>query len=179
MSENVEERRNLFPNPRFMPDGWRERLAGDCKLTYQGGGALTMSPLSDASLGGYCDFVIPVQPGDYVASVNFDFVSGADDFRGNMLSASVTDADDNLECAVLNELIGFTSGRRVLRFTVPAGASYVRLRFRGSKSRDVTLWNPQVELASTYDTAVAAGGEYTRCCSTGVRSRSKRSGVVA
>ena len=179
MSENVAERRNLFPNPRFMPDGRREWKSGDCTLTYHGGGALTMSPLSGASLGGWCDFVLPMQPGDYVASVNFDFVSGDNDFRGNMLSASVTDANNNLEGAMLNELTDFTSGRRDLRFTVPAGASYVRLRFRGSKSRDVTLWNPQVELASTYDTAVAAGGGYTRCCSTGVRSRSKRSGVVA
>lgn len=158
MSENVAERRNLFQNPRFMPNGRREWNGGICKLTYQGGGALTMSPLSGASQGGWCDFVIPVRPGDYVASVNFDFVSGADDFCGKLLSASVTDADDNLAGAFLNELADFTSGRRDLRFTVPAGASYVRLRFRGSKSRDVTLRNPQVELASTYDAAVAAGG---------------------
>lgn len=51
---------------------------------------------------------------------------------------------------------------------------------RRNLSRDVTMWNPQVELASTYDAAVAAGWwGYTRCCSTGARSRSKRSGVVA
>lgn len=151
-------RTNLFPCPLFTGEHGKAAKRGDCNLTYQGGGALTISPLSDASLGGWCDFVIPVQPGDYVASVNFDFVSGADDFRGNLLSASITDAYDNLEGAVLNDLTGFTSGRRDLRFTVPAGASYVRLRFRGSKSRDVTLWNPQVELASTYDAAVSGGG---------------------
>lgn len=159
MSENVAERRNLFPCPLFTGEHGKDAKRGDCQLTYHGGGVLTMSPLAGASLGGWCDFVIPVQPGDYVASVFYQFENGDNDFRGRMLSVSATDANDNNGGALLSEFDDtYTTGRRVLRFTVPAGVSYVRLRFRGSKSRDVEYCVPQVELASTYDAAVAAGG---------------------
>lgn len=159
MSENVAERRNLFPNPRFVPDGRREWNSGDCKLTYQGGGVLTMSPLAGASIGGWCDFVVPVQPGDYVAGVYYRFADGDKDLRVPTLSVMVTDANDAVDGAILAELNYYhVTGRRVLRFTVPAGVSHVRLRFRGSKSHDVEYCAPQVELASTYDAAVAAGG---------------------
>lgn len=154
-------RTNLFPCPLFTGEHGKAAKNGDCTLTYKGGGQLVMSPLSGATVGGFCDFVVPVSPGAYVASVNFDFPTGTNDFRGNLLDISVTDKTDELDCDTLGFLYAFGNGNglRVLRFTVPSGASYVRLRFRGSKSRDVTLWNPQVELASTYDAAVSRGGD--------------------
>lgn len=152
-------RTNLFPCPLFTGEHGKSAKSSDCKLTYQGGGVLTMSPLAGASLGGWCDFVIPVQPGDYVASVYYRFADGDNDFRGRMLGVSATDANDNYDGALLSELDDtYPTGRRVLRFTVPAGVSHVRLRFRGSKSRDVEFCVPQVELASTYDAAVSGGG---------------------
>lgn len=156
------QRINLFPCPLFT--GVRKASnSGDCKLTYQGIGVLTMSPLSGASLGGWCDFVLPVQPGDYVASVYYRFADGDNDFRGSMLSVGVTDVNDSDGGALLAELDNsYSVGRRDLRFTVPAGASFVRLRFYGSKSRDVEFCVPQVELASTYDAAVNGGGTPVR-----------------
>lgn len=179
MTDSVGERRNKFPNPRFVSTGTLAANSGDCTLTYQGGGVLTMSPLAGASLGGWCDFVVPVTPGAYVASVYYRFADGANDFRGRMLSVRVTDATDAVDGALVAELDdSYSVGRRVLRFTVPDGVSYVRMRFRGSKSRDVEFCAPQVELASTYDAAVN-GGYPTRSSSTGARSRSKRRGVVA
>lgn len=153
-------RTNLFPCPLFTGEHGKAANSGDCKLTYKGGGQLVMSPLSGATIGGWCDFVVPVSPGAYVVSVNFDFPTGTNDFRGNLLSVNVTDKANGLEGDVLAELSAYGSGngRRDLRFTVPSGVSYVRLRFRGSQTVNVSYLNPQVELASTYDAAVSGGG---------------------
>ena len=166
MSENVEERRNMFYNPLFKKTGQQATGFDSCTLDYRGDGTLGMLPVSDASSGGYAVFNAPVTPGGaYVFSFSMQCASGVypvTDIRtGHMLSirtaTSMTDTGGTVNIVELGA--PDHEGAYTARFTVPTGVPFVSIYLRGSQSQNVTFSNPQLELASTYDTAVAAGGK--------------------
>ena len=110
MSENVAERRNLFYNPLFKKTGQQAVGFDSCTLDYRGDGTLGMSPVSDATMGGYAVFNAPVTPGGtYVFSFSMRCASGVypvTDIRvGHMLTirtaASMTDTSGANQLAEL------------------------------------------------------------------------------
>lgn len=147
------QRINLFPNPRFSPDGastgaWDIGYANDMP------GDGTLRPSNPQ---GYDELHIPkLAPGvEYVLRVRFD----------NRLGKVMLFIDDAYSSSSSPD----GSGLIVIRLTAPATGSqeYNRAVFynQGVYSQ------PQLELASTYDAAV--GG--FRASSRGIRCRAHRS----
>lgn len=161
----ADERHNMFYNPLFKKTGQQALGSDSCTLDYRGDGTLGMYPVSDATTGGYAVFNAPVTPGGtYVFSFSIRCASRVypvTDIRvGHMLTirnaASMTDTGGTVNIVELGA--PDHEGAYTVRFTVPTGVSFVSIYLRGSQSQNVAFSNPQLELASTYDAAVAAGG---------------------
>lgn len=150
---------NLFPNARCVASGRQpdEKIEVQ-SIGWNTAGHNSISLVNENDNGAFACWLIPVTAGSaYV-------------FRCGIVYASETSArgpivevrDKDRGGAILAN-IGNTKpdqSEQILRFT--AASDRVALIFRGALrmagETGVEVWNPQLELASTYDAAVAGGG---------------------
>lgn len=155
MSENVAERRNLFLNPRFADTGGKAAFSGDAIFVYNGDGSLT---IKQSQNGGFIDFDSTGLPAGETVALHAMFITNhAQMFRNNRLAALVSVSDNGKEQLLAYQPIQQSANGFDIRTVVPDNGA-VRVQFSGATDGDVLVKNVQLELASTYDAAVAAGG---------------------
>lgn len=155
MSENVAERRNLFLNPRFADTGGKAALSGDAFFVYNGDGSLT---IKQSQNGGFIDFDFTGLPSGETVVFHALFITNyAKTFRSNRLAALVSVLDNGKEQLLAYQPVQQSANGFDIRTAVPDNG-VIRVQFNGATDGDVLVKNVQLELASTYDAAVAAGG---------------------
>ena len=151
-------RKNLFPNARCVTAGSQPNLEFDLASINWNSTDHHFSLVNEGDAGAFACWLIPVTAGSaYVVSCGIIYGSG------NRARGPIVEIRDNDSTGVTLAGIGDTKpsqSEQVLRFT--AKSDMVALIFRGAKNEagkiGVQVWQPQFELASTYDAAVAGGG---------------------
>lgn len=150
---------NLFPNARCVASGRQPDVKADLQsIGWNTAGAHSIRLINSNDAGAFAFWLIPVTAGSaYVFRCGIIYGSG-NPARGPIVEIR----DDNANGVSLAS-IGDTKpsqSEQVLRFT--AKSDRVALIFRGAKNEagktGVEVWNPQLELASTFDAAVSGGG---------------------
>ena len=151
-------RKNLFPNARCVASGRQPDVKTDLQsIGWNTAGHNSISLVNQNNLGAFACWYIPVTAGkEYVFRCGIIYQS-ENTARGYIVE--IRDKDGS-GASLAN--IGDTKpsqNEQVLRFT--AKSDRVALIFRGAKDEPgkigVEVWNPQLELASTYDAAVSGG----------------------
>ncbi|WP_288439458.1 hypothetical protein [uncultured Bifidobacterium sp.] len=150
---------NLFPNARCVASGRQPDVKIDLQsIGWNTAGAHSIRLINSNDTGAFVCWYIPVTAGSaYVFRCVIIYASETS-ARGYI--AEFRDKDEN-GASLAN--IGNTKpdqSEQILRFT--AASNRVALIFRGAKDMagktGVEVWNPQLELASTFDAAVSGGG---------------------
>lgn len=150
---------NLFPNARCVASGRQPDVKIDLQsIGWNTAGAHSIRLINSNDVGAFVCWYIPVTAGSaYVFRCGIIYASETP-ARGYI--AEFRDKDEN-GASLAN--IGNTKpdqSEQILRFT--AASNRVALIFRGAKDMagktGVEVWNPQLELASTFDAAVSGGG---------------------
>ena len=157
-------RRNLFPNPNFLTTGRRySSKLGDGTVSYAvagGAGEMSMRSADDTGFRVAYDIDGFVSGAEYVIDA-IVWVSG--DYEPNMtapiLIGSIDSGGNNWNAIGKSNDWKNGANKISARFTVPPGITRVRIEFCSPKHADaIANWNsPQLELASTFDTAVSVG----------------------
>lgn len=162
----MKERRNLFPNPRFIETG-AQPFTGNAKW-YRDVSADAHNNLNvrkTSSSDGYESIAWKVKL-DVGVEYVFDWNTWHErTSKGVELQAQ---NDDGGRVYVVGdwtsgEKTNQTPGHTTFRFSLPTGFPYLLLWFNSAYTYgdNVSYWQPLLELASTYDAAVNAGG-YSR-----------------
>lgn len=159
MTTKEIQRVNLFPNARCVASGRQPDVEIDLQsIGYNTAGHNSISLVNQNNVGAYACWYIPVTAGkEYVFCCGIIYASETP-ARGYIVEIR----DKDKSGAILAN-IGNTKpsqSEQVLRFT--AASNRVALIFRGATDEPgktgVEVWNPQLELASTFDAAVSGGG---------------------
>ena len=178
----MKERSNLFPNPRFSltgtPPKWTSSSMRHSDLN--GVPRLVMEHVSTGA--DICMWPVKLDPGAY----HFQVVTWHEKpCRGCIIWGSSN--PDNGTIVLLDDGVKDTRNAvtQSCDFTVTADMPWILIGFTTGQTgtvgqQDAVYWHPLLEAKSTYDmVANSGGGGVVPCTSTGIRSRSKRSGVVA
>ena len=149
---------NLFPNARCVASGSQPNQKADLASINWSSTNHFFSLVNEGDAGAFAFWLIPVTAGSaYVFRCGIIYGSG------NPARGPIVEIRDGNANGVSLASIGDTKpsqSEQVLRFT--AKSDQVALIFRGAKNEagktGVEVWNPQLELASTYDAAVSGGG---------------------
>lgn len=149
---------NLFPNARCVASGSQPNPKADIASINWNSTDHHFSLVNEGDAGAFACWLIPVTAGSaYVVRCGIIYGSG------NPARGPIVEIRDNDANGASLASIGQTKpsqSEQVLRFT--AKSNQVALIFRGAKNEDgktgVEVWQPQFELASTYDAAVSGGG---------------------
>lgn len=150
---------NLFPNARCVASGRQPDVKIDLQsIGWNTAGHNSISLVNENNNGAFACWYIPVTAGkEYVFRCGIVYASETS-ARGPIVEVRDKDRDG----AILAN-IGNTKpdqSEQILRFT--AASDRVALIFRGALrmagETGVEVWNPLLELASTYDAAVSGGG---------------------
>ena len=150
---------NLFPNARCVASGSQPNPKADVQsIGWNTAGHNSISLVNENNNGAFACWLIPVTAGSaYVVRCGILYASG------NPARGPIVEIRDNDANGVSLASIGDTKpsqSEQVLRFT--AKSDRVALIFRGAKDEagkiGVEVWNPILELAETFDAAVAGGG---------------------
>ena len=151
-------RKNLFPNARCVGSGAQPYQVFDGQIdwgwNHRSGFLLT----SSKELGAFAGFDVEgLEPGsEYVLAVEAGWLATTDTARGAIVS--VHNADESNTSIVSDVYYRPSARQRLLRFTAPQDG-HVRLCFRGPSEVNgkIGFYDIQLELASTFDAAVAGG----------------------
>lgn len=156
---------NLFPNPHFLTTGRRySSKVGDGTVSYSvagGSGEMSLRSADDTGFRVAYDLDGFVSGSEYVIDA-IVWVNG--NYEPNMtapiLVGSIDSEGKNWQGIGSSNDWKLGQNKTSARFTVPSGITRVRLEFCSPKHADaIANWkSPQLELASTYDAAVAGGG---------------------
>lgn len=149
---------NLFPNARCVASGSQPNQKADLASINWNSTYHYFSLVNEGEAGAFAYWLIPVTAGSaYVFRCGIIYESG------NPARGPIVEIRDNDWNGAILAGIGQTKpsqSEQVLRFT--AKSDSVALIFRGAKNEagniGVQVRQPQFELASTYDAAVAGGG---------------------
>ena len=149
---------NLFPNARCVASGRQPDSKADLASINWNSTYHYFSLVNEGDAGAFAVWLIPVTAGSaYVFRCGIIYESG------NQARGPIVEIRDGDAKGASLAGIGQTKpsqSEQVLRFTAKSGR--VALIFRGAKNEagkiGVQVWQPQFELASTYDDAVSGGG---------------------
>ena len=149
---------NLFPNARCVASGSQPDQKVDLASVNWNPTYHYFSLVNEGDAGAFACWLIPVNAGSaYVMRCGIIYESG------NPARGKIVEIRDNEANGAILAGIGDSKpsqSEQVLRFT--AKSDRVALIFRGAKNEPgktgVQVWQPQFELASTYDAAVSGGG---------------------
>ena len=149
---------NLFPNARCVASGRQPDQKADLASINWNSTDHYFNLVNEGDAGAFAFWLIPVTAGSaYVFRCGIIYGSG------NPARGPIVEIRDNNANGASLASIGNTKpsqSEQVLRFT--AKSDQVALIFRGAKNEPgktgVEVWQPQLELASTYDAAVSGGG---------------------
>lgn len=149
---------NLFPNARCVASGRQPDLEIDLKSINWSPANHNFALVNSTNVGAFAGWDIPVTAGSaYVLRCGITYES-ENPARGYIVEVRDNDADGATLAYIDNTKP--SQSEQILRFTAMSGR--ITLIFRGSKDEPdktgVTVWQPQLELASTFDAAVAGGG---------------------
>ena len=163
---------NLFPNARCVASGRQPDVKADVQsIGWNTAGHNSISLVNENNNGAFACWLIPVTAGSaYVVRCGIIYGSG------NPARGPIVEIRDNNANGASLAGIGQTKpsqSEQVLRFT--AKSDQVALIFRGAKNEagktGVEVWNPHLELASTYDAAVSGVGGFGSSPGTPCRGR--------
>lgn len=151
-------RKNLFSNARCVASGRQPDQKADLASINWNSTNHHFSLVNEGDAGAFACWLIPVTAGSaYVFRCGIIYGSG------NPARGTIVEIRDNNSSGASLASIGNTKpsqSEQVLRFT--AKSDQVALIFRGAKDMagktGVEVWQPQLELASTFDAAVSGGG---------------------
>ena len=149
---------NLFPNARCVASGRQPNQKADVQSINWNSTDHHFGLVNEGDAGAFAFWLIPVTAGSaYVFRCGIIYGSG------NPARGPIVEIRDNNANGASLASIGNTKpsqGEQVLRFT--AKSAQVALIFRGAKNEagkiGVDVWKPILELAETFDAAVAGGG---------------------
>lgn len=149
---------NLFPNARCVASGSQPNQKADLASINWNSTDHHFSLVNEGDAGAFACWLIPVTAGSaYVVRCGIIYESG------NPARGPIVEIRDNDANGASLASIGSTKpsqSEQALRFT--AKSDQVALIFRGAKNEagktGVQVWNPLLELAETFDAAVAGGG---------------------
>ena len=152
-------RKNLFPNARCVASGAQPYQVLDGQITWGWNSRSGFLLTSSKDLGTFAGFDVEgLEPGsEYVLAVEAGWLATTDMARGAIVS--VQNADES-NTSIVSDVSGRPADRqRLLRFTAPLDG-HVRVCFRGPSEvgGKIGFYDIQLELASTFDAAVAGGG---------------------
>ena len=152
-------RKNLFPNARCVASGAQPYRVLDGQIAWGWNSRSGFLLTTSKEVGAFAGFDVEgLEPGsEYVLAVEAGWFATTNVARGAIVSVNTADESNT---SIVSDVSGRPADRqRLLRFTAPQDG-HVHVCFRGPYEVDgkIEFYDIQLELASTYDAAVAGGG---------------------